>query len=123
MDIVTCCECCGTEEFWQRLIDDSLAHLRGKKWYMVLLDERCEILADLLAIGSCANQHYWSLCFFELADEFFEHFFIDNWSSYLVSVSRYILDMDVFCRDIFREFDCHYSRPLRTSNLECIMHE
>lgn len=123
MNIVTRRQSCCSEVFRERLIDDSLSHLRSKKWYVVFFDKFCKIPAYLLTVSSCSYEYDWSFCSFEFRDEFFEHFFIDNWSSYFFSLCRYIFDSYIFCCYILRKFDSHHSWTFAHREFECIVYE
>lgn len=90
---------------------------------MVLRDEFRQIFRDLFTIGSSTDEDDGTPCFFDLSDELFEHFFIDNWSSDLLEVCRNIFDKHLLCGDIFRQLDSHDSRSLRSRYLEGIVDE
>lgn len=123
MDIVTCRERSRPEIFRERLIDDSLPHLRSEKWNMILRDKCRQIFRDLLPVGSCSYENNRTLRFRDFAHKFCKHFFIYHGSTDLLHMSRDVFDIYLFTCDIFREFYGDDSWSLRSSNFEGIMDE
>lgn len=82
-----------------------------------------QISCYTLAIGSCPYEYNRTFGFLELIYQFFEHFFIDNWSSYLLERCINMIYIDLFMGYILRELDSHHSWSFTHSELKCVMYE